>query len=264
MINDVILSFFRDDIGGIMITDGEKNILFTDHKMSFIRNEKTNWKIACPAPQPGQHAVPWDLVHSDSKKTYMVISSTFEQEGKLIQVHHLVDTSLYMELYREITEYSKTLQDDRDHDAMTGLYNKGKFMELKQSLFQKQETIAVFSMDLNNLKLTNDTLGHQEGDNLIIKAAESLKSVSARNVIPFRVGGDEFLIIAIHVDRQKAEKIKEAWESNLAGLNKQDDSIHCVMACGFVFAEKGYDLDEVLARADQLMYEDKQRKKMKK
>jgi diguanylate cyclase (GGDEF)-like protein len=144
---------------------------------------------------------------------------------------------------------------------MTGLFNKGKFMELKNILFPKQETIAVFNMDLNFLKQTNDTYGHEAGDRLIRKAAESLKRIEARNVIPFRIGGDEFLVAAIHVNRAEAEKIRLAWEKALEELNREEDGIPCTVACGFAFGEKGYDLEKVLAEADRAMYENKRKMK---
>ena len=263
MYDDMILRFFREDIGGILITGENGSILYEDEKTAFIRTGKTNWNAACPPAVPGQKAEIWDLLHSDCEKTYMVITSTFTDGGGLKQIHHLVDTSLYMGLYRDITDYSKTLKTEKDHDGLTGLYNKGKFMEMKQTLFRKQETIAVFNMDLNNLKYMNDHFGHEAGDRLIRKAAESLKRIEARNVLPFRTGGDEFLVVAIHVTREEAGKIRQDWENGLEELNRNEDGIPCVIACGFAFGEKDYNLDEVFALADRRMYEDKKEKKLK-
>ena len=258
---DVILRFFREDIGGILITDSHGNTLYEDEKTAFIRLEKTNWQAACPPPHPGQRAETWDLLRSKNGQTYMVVTSTYAEEGALLQIHHLVDTSLYMNLYRDITGYSKTLQTEKDHDGLTGLYNKGKFLEFKRSLFQHQPAIAVFNLDVNNLKTMNDTYGHEAGDRLIKKAAASLRAIEARNVMPFRVGGDEFIVVAIHVTRAEAEQIREKWENALAELNRREDDTPCVIACGFAFGEAGYDLETVLAQADQRMYEDKKNKK---
>ena len=262
-LDQAILRFFRDDIGGILITDEAGDILYEDEKTSFIRTEKTNWKAACPAPSPAQKAEHWDLVRSGTGKTYMVVTSAFTDEGGMKQIHQVVNTSLHTNLFRDVTGYSRTLQAEKEHDWMTGLFNKGKFMELKRSLFCKQDTIAVFNMDLNNLKLTNDSLGHEAGDHLIKKAAMSLRMIEARNIIPFRVGGDEFIVVALHVDRQGAEWVRKRWENALEKLNREDDSLPCVIACGFAFGEKGFDLDELLALADERMYEDKQEKKRK-
>ncbi len=259
--DNAILRFFRDDVGGIMITGENGEVLFADEKAAFVQREKTNWKAACPPARPDQRGETWDLLNSDSGRTYMVTTSTFTENGKQKQIHHLADTSLYMGMYRDISDYSRKLRTEKEYDRMTGLYNKGKFMEMNKHLFRTQETIAVFNMDVNNLKQVNDTLGHEAGDRLIRKAAESLKRIAARNVLPFRVGGDEFVVVAIHVSREEAEKIREKWEEGLAELNRQDDGIRCTVACGFAYGEPGFDPDEVFAMADRLMYEDKKNRK---
>ena len=262
-LNSVILSFFRDDIGGILITNEAGEIIYEDELTSFVQREKTNWKAACPPPREGQRREIWDLLNSEDKKTYMVITSSFTDEEGIKQIHHLVNTSLYMDLYRDISEYSKVLKTKKDYDDLTGLYNKGKFNEMKRTLFGKMQTLAVFNMDVNNLKQMNDNYGHEAGDRLIRKAAESLKRIEARNIIPFRVGGDEFIVVAIHVDSDAAEKIRKDWEEGLAELNRKDGDIYCEIACGFAFGEKGFNMDEVFAEADRLMYEDKKAKKSK-
>ena len=256
--DSMILRFFKDDIGGILITDETGEVLYEDEKTAFIRKEKTNWKTVCPPPVPGQRGEIWDLLLSESGRTYMGITSTYRDEnGRILQIHHLVDTTLYMGLYRDMTDYSRNLQKEKERDGLTGLFNRGKFMEMKRTLFSSQDAIAVFNMDVNNLKAMNDRFGHEAGDRMIRKAAESLKRIEARNIMPFRVGGDEFIVIAIHVNREEAEKIRQKWSEGLAELNRVQDGVPCTIACGFVFAEEGYDLEEILALADRRMYEDK-------
>ena len=258
MFDSIILRFFRDDISGILITGPSGEVLYEDEKTAFIRQGKTNWAAACPKPREGQRAEAWDLLmRSSNGITYMVITSTFSENGRLLQIHHLVDTSLYMDMYREITDYSKDLKVEKDHDGLTGLYNKGKFMELKKTLFHGQDAIAVFNMDVNNLKHMNDTYGHEAGDKLIRKAAESLRRIEKRNVIPFRVGGDEFIVVALHVTRSEAEQLRRDWEEGLRELNQREDGVDCVIACGFAYGEADYDLEALFAQADQLMYENK-------
>ena len=259
--DQAILRFFRDDVGGILITGENGEVLYEDGRSAFVRTGRTNWKAACPPPAEGQRNELWDLMCPDSGKTYMVATSSFTDGEGLKQIHHLMDTSLYMDLWREMTDYSRTLRTERDQDSLTGLYNQGKFTEMKQSLFRNQETIAVFNMDVNDLKLMNDTYGHEAGDRLILKAAKSLKEIRSRNVIPFRVGGDEFVVVALHVSRGDAEKIREKWEKALEELNREQDGIPCVIACGFAYGGEGFDPEEVFREADRRMYEDKKAKK---
>ena len=62
--DELIPRFFKEDIGGILMTGGNGEILYEDEKTAFIRTEKTNWKSACPAPRDGQKGERWDLVRS--------------------------------------------------------------------------------------------------------------------------------------------------------------------------------------------------------
>jgi diguanylate cyclase (GGDEF)-like protein len=260
--SELILKFFLEDVGGILITDGEGRVVFEDGRARLIRQGATNWEAACPPPREGQRGERWDLLHKDSGQSYLVVSSTVSKEGRTLQLHHLVDSSDYMELFRDMGSYSKALKHEKEHDGLTGLYNKGKFMSMKQGLFRAQKSLAVFNMDVNNLKYMNDHFGHEAGDKLIYKAAESLRRIEARNVMPFRVGGDEFIVVAMHLNREEALQLRADWEAGLAELNRPDDGVRCVIACGMAYGEEGYDLEALLAEADARMYEDKMAKKL--
>ena len=260
-IDNLMLRFFREDLGGIRITDKTGATVYEDEKSAFVRLERTNWTTDCPPCREGQRGEKWDLVRPDCRKTYMVITSTVVDGDWVGQIHHLVDTSVYTELCQDITRYSRKLLDEKDRDGLTGLYNKGKFMALTQSLFRGKDTVTVFNMDVNDLKQMNDTYGHDAGDKLILKAAESLHRIEARNVMAFRVGGDEFIVVALHLSLEGAQALRQRWEEGLAELNRADDGIRCVIACGMAWGGRDYVLEEVLSRADRLMYEDKRAKK---
>ena len=148
-----------------------------------------------------------------------------------------------------------------EHDGLTGLYNKAKYLEMKEQKYRTLDTIGIFNLDVNNLKKMNDELGHEVGDKLLIKAANSIRKVTNNKVHGYRMGGDEFLLIACNVTREELDAIKTRWENELARLNTLDDGINCVIAVGVVFWETGYDLDVLMKKADDLMYEDKKAKK---
>lgn len=261
-IDDVLLRFFRDDVGGILIVNDRGETLYRDSRAEAILRATPHWEAACPPPRADQRGEVWDLPGGRGGKPHMVVSSTFVDGDEVLQAHHFSDNSVYMALFRDINDYSRELKAEKERDELTGLYNKGKLMELKRGLFSRQEVIAVYNMDLNYLKRTNDTLGHEAGDQLLRKAAESLRNIEARNVMAFRVGGDEFVVVALHLSRQEAEALKQTWEDGLAQLNQRDDGVTCVVACGMAYGEKGYDLEAVMAEADARMYEDKRAKKL--
>ena len=260
-IQEIIYQFVRHDLRGILITDKEGNTLYKDDRSALVDRQASNWRVACPPPEAGQRAVEWDLSDTVNEQAYMVLTSTMALGDELVQVHHLTDITVYTDIYKNISEYSRDLKHEKEHDAMTRLYNKGKFIEYTHSLFQDQESIAIYNMDLNFLKVTNDTLGHEAGDHLIKKAAASIHKVTSRNVLGFRVGGDEFVIVALHLTYEEALKLKDSWAKGLDELNQRDDSLPCNIACGMVYGTKGYDLNELLSLADRRMYEEKKRMK---
>jgi diguanylate cyclase (GGDEF)-like protein len=160
-------------------------------------------------------------------------------------------------LFIENTLLREKVTFESEHDHLTGLYNKGKYLEMLKNDFPFYDSIAIFNMDVNYLKRTNDTLGHEAGNRLLTKAADSLKAISNENIFPFRLGGDEFMLVASNVDEDRVQKIKSDWEKKLNELNTTDPEIECVIACGLVFGKKPYDLGDILGRADILMYQNK-------
>lgn len=166
-----------------------------------------------------------------------------------------------IKLYLENGIMRENLIYESEHDGLTGLFNKGKYLTMAEEVYPKLDSIAYFNFDVNNLKKINDTMGHEAGDKLIIKAADSIRKVTNNQVHAFRMGGDEFLMVACDVSESEANKLMERWEQELGRLNTLDDDIDCVVAVGMVYGTKPYDLSEISKKADELMYEDKKKKK---
>lgn len=152
---------------------------------------------------------------------------------------------------------------ESEHDRMTGLYNKGKYMALKEELFGKPAALTIYNFDVNNLKYINDTYGHERGDALIVKAARSVAAVTAENVLGFRMGGDEFVMIAKELTAQQADELRRKWESELEKLNGLNDGLFCAVSCGMAHGSGDYVYDELYRLADVRMYENKKAMKQR-
>ena len=166
-----------------------------------------------------------------------------------------------IKLYAENALMREKLIYENEHDHLTGLYNKGKYLDLIENKYPNLKSIAIFNFDVNNLKVMNDNFGHEAGDKLLIKAANSIRKITSTNVHGYRMGGDEFLVVACDVTKEEADKLLSRWESELARLNTLSDDINCVIAVGMTYGEGNYDLFKLLAEADELMYADKKAKK---
>jgi len=151
---------------------------------------------------------------------------------------------------------------EAEHDKLTGLYNKGKYMMLKENHFDDPGSIALFNFDVNNLKYINDNFGHEYGDELIIKAAQSIHAVTSDRVFGFRMGGDEYAMVAVNVTKKETDEIYDGWKRALEDLNTQGN-VYCVMACGLKYCEGEFDAEELFKQADELMYLDKKTRKEK-
>lgn len=134
-------------------------------------------------------------------------------------------------------------------DQLTGLLNRRGFKESLASL-PAGRCIAFIFGDLNGLKETNDTLGHEAGDQLICAAAEVFRHVGHEGSI-FRMGGDEFLMM------QEIEREEDA-APLLERLQAHFEASKISIALGCTTAVTPIDnIDDVLKQADALMYRQK-------
>ena len=166
-----------------------------------------------------------------------------------------------IKLYVENGMMKEKLRYSSEHDGLTGFYNKAKYLEMMDAQYQDMDSIGIFNFDVNNLKVINDTMGHEAGDKLLIKAANSIRKVTNNKAHGYRMGGDEFLMIVCNATQEEVESLKIRWETELARLNTMDDGINCVVALGVAYGDKGYNFSQLMKKADELMYEDKKAKK---
>lgn len=95
------------------------------------------------------------------------------------------------------------------HDPLTGLRNRGSFKEEMARLLGNEAPapVALLLLDLDKFKAVNDTLGHHIGDIVLIRTAKKLETASGKNVLPFRLGGDEFILIVQDASHDKCLKL---------------------------------------------------------
>lgn len=142
-------------------------------------------------------------------------------------------------------------------DEMTGLYNKNKLRDIIEDKTYDYQKIAVIFWDLNGLKNTNDNYGHQAGDNLIIKVAESIRRIAGNEDIALRNGGDEFILIIPKGTAEKAQKTIDRWKKELKKISEGCD-FPVTASVGYAVGEKET-LEDVIAAADEKMYQCKQK-----
>jgi diguanylate cyclase (GGDEF)-like protein len=149
------------------------------------------------------------------------------------------------------THENELLRYKANCDFLTGFYNRFYLNEM-HNIFTHKVNIGITFLDINNLKLTNDTYGHRAGDEMIEKVANMIRS-HYRDSIIFRIGGDEFLIITEGCTEERFMQI-----SALARAHFEEENI---AAIGYKYYPKVLDLKKCMEECDDLMYEEKQRMK---
>ena len=146
-------------------------------------------------------------------------------------------------------ESHATLERLSFEDTLTGVFNRNSFNhDIEKLKKHRLNDVGIAFFDINGLKEVNDTKGHVEGDRLIKAAAEVISSVFSGET--YRIGGDEFVVIAVGSDEKAFNRGVEAVLEKLA-LEKISTSV------GVSVADNTEHIEAHLTSADSRMYENK-------
>ncbi|OGS25259.1 MAG: hypothetical protein A2314_09635 [Elusimicrobia bacterium RIFOXYB2_FULL_50_12] len=143
------------------------------------------------------------------------------------------------------------------HDNVTGLYNRAFFEEeIRRVDTPRNLPISIILGDVNFLKLTNDAMGHEEGDHLLKAVADKLRASCRNNDIIARWGGDEFAVILTKTDQTTAKDICHRVEH----MPPQNTNIMIHPSVALGIATKGnveQNIYNTIREAEKRMYENK-------
>jgi diguanylate cyclase (GGDEF)-like protein len=144
-------------------------------------------------------------------------------------------------------------------DGLTGLHNSRAFYEYGTFLIagarRRGSGLALAFVDLDNFKLVNDQLGHQEGDEVLRLAGQMLQEHFRGSDLVARLGGDEFAVLMPETDEAAVRKVLERLRLRMqeAMLLRR---LPVTMSIGaMAFTQAPASLADAVARADALMYE---------
>lgn len=195
----------------------------------------------------------------DGKERYVRLKET-QIESRTIVLAEDVTTSTLERL---------RIERERDYDLLTGLYNRRAFYRFAGRLFDRPDKMkhaAVVMMDLDNLKRTNDTFGHEWGDRYIHEAAVCFLRNIPDGTLCARVSGDEFNILFCGYDSREA--VQRAIDRLVSGVenshfNLPDGQATRIHVSGGIawYPEDGTELMELIKCADFAMYQMKRNEK---
>ena len=148
-------------------------------------------------------------------------------------------------------------------DSLIALPNRRGFLRELDRLIARvqryQVPAAMLFVDLDGLKMINDSFGHKAGDEALIEVAALLERGVRRSDIVARIGGDEFGILLENSDEQRASETARRLTDLIGGsdFDHEGDSLPLSVAIGVTMIEESDSADEVMARADEEMYRQK-------
>jgi len=157
-------------------------------------------------------------------------------------------------LLDETQSLKKKLKKESLTDALTNIGNRALFNQELSRLVKKKSPFGVMFLDLDGFKQINDTLGHDVGDDLLIRVADILVEVVNNAGSVFRLGGDEFTIL-IHKDSDYLYFAEEIVKK--VGVTQELNGVSVKASCslGFsIFPEQGETDKDILKIADEHMY----------
>ena len=155
-------------------------------------------------------------------------------------------------------------------DALTSVRNKGAYSTYIEDLQHRLEeengqmAFAVGVFDCDNLKTINDKYGHEKGD-IYLKTASRLICRVFQHSPVFRIGGDEFSVILQNDDLQNRDALIQQFNSSMAELSaaakNQWEQAHIAMGIAVYDPQTDHQVNDVIRRADEIMYDNKRARK---
>lgn len=214
--------------------------------------------------------IEYRLVHRDGHVAWVQDASYVLKDSRGLPLHRqgfIIDVT-------ERRELSEQLSHQALHDTLTGLPNRALFMDrLAHTLTGSErggESLAVLLLDLDNFKMVNDSLGHREGDELLVEVARRLKRCLRPGDTAARIGGDEFCILLEDAagEGEALRVVGRLREALATPIFVDGQELHVSTSVGIATSSgaayrQGKGADALLRDADLAMYEAKSRGKDK-
>ena len=163
---------------------------------------------------------------------------------------------------RDVTEHMRLEEQLRYmslHDELTGLHNRRHFeREMQRAVNEGLYPVCVISSDVDGLKLVNDTMGHKQGDQMLVDYANLLETAMDRPTVISRIGGDEFALLFTSAPPRAADEAVARIEQAVQRYNSRDPVVPLSVSLGMATTSgPGTTLDDLLGQADRNMYREK-------
>ena len=208
------------------------------------------------------------VILAESEDELLAIDAMRQGAQDFLPKEHMDGRALVRALRYSIERHRlrQSLQNLSLLDDLTGLYNRRGFLALAEQhlrMIQRKGAALLIYLDLDDLKLINDSYGHLEGNRALVVTANVLRACFRQSDILARLGGDEFCVLMTDAAQDSAQQVRKR-------LQQRSDFINALSSWRFrlslsvgiadVPVVHQPSLDQLLRTADMQMYEDKKKK----
>lgn len=247
-----------EDFFGMTYANSLKAVHPEDRQL--FHDNVTKEKILASIEKDGVFVLDYRLLNGELPTYVRLKAAKSEENGKTSLLIALLDEDAQIRQEKKYVQELTSARRMATIDGLTGVKNKYAFNEAEDLMNHRIETgtvsefsVAVF--DLNDLKLINDTRGHEVGDEYI-KSACKLICTCFKHSPVFRVGGDEFAVIMEGSDYANQDELMERFEKQVLENMERDKTVVAFGSSRFN-PQQDKNLRMVFERADSGMYQEK-------
>lgn len=198
--------------------------------------------------------------HKDSffvrNKEVMVLGCILIAVLVAVIIFLLLDNRKRRGLVKELEEARRIMESASQHDFLTGIPNRSKFMSDLNRLIEEKKPCTVIMIDIDDFKTINDTLGHTAGDEALTQVASRLKEMESQILTPYRYAGDEFILILQSNQGKIVEKT--AYQCRQVFTRPFILNGNMAKVCGSIgiasYLKDTEDVEQLIIYADDAMY----------
>jgi len=197
-----------------------------------------------------------------------VFSSITTYQGRSAVIGSLLDVSERNRMEERLRESEKKYRELSIIDDLTRLYNsRHLYAQLKAEIERAsryEEAISLILLDVDNFKTFNDTYGHIEGDQVLVRLAQVIQRCLRKTDSAYRYGGEEFTVLLPMTTRDNGAVIAERIRTEFKKENFSPvpgNAVHMTVSMGVAQYKPGEDMKTFIHRADQSMYQAKKQGK---
>src|SRR5580692_2255787 len=211
------------------------------------------------------------VVLAESEDELLAVEALRQGVQDFLNKEHLDRFALVRALRYSIERHrvQKNLQNLSLIDDLTGLYNRRGFLALAEQhlrMIQRKGAALLIYLDLDDLKLINDSCGHLEGNRALIVTANVLRACFRQSDILARLGGDEFCVLMTDAGQDSDQQVRKRLQQRTDFINALSSwKFRLSFSVGIAEVPVVHQppLDQLLRIADTHMYEEKRKKQLR-